>query len=57
MVTMLMMSCVVIQVTPELFVDTTRGEKLRINMDVTLLHIPCSCKQLCLVMVCGICLV
>jgi len=29
-------------VQPELFVDTTRGEKLRINMDITFPKLPCS---------------
>jgi len=29
------------EVRPELFVDTTRGEKLRINMDVTFHNLPC----------------
>jgi len=29
-------------VSPELFVDTSRGEKLRINMDVTFPALPCS---------------
>eukprot|EP01121_Diplochlamys_sp_Union-15-3_P022610 TRINITY_DN968_c0_g1_i5.p1 TRINITY_DN968_c0_g1~~TRINITY_DN968_c0_g1_i5.p1 ORF type:complete len:390 (+),score=53.16 TRINITY_DN968_c0_g1_i5:46-1215(+) len=29
-------------VNPELFVDTTRGEKLRINFDVTFPNMPCS---------------
>jgi len=30
------------EVSPELFVDTSRGEKLRINMDVTFPALPCS---------------
>jgi len=33
-------------VQPELFVDTTRGEKLRINMDITFPKLPCSCSSL-----------
>jgi hypothetical protein len=28
-------------IRPELFVDTTRGEKLRINMDLTFHNLPC----------------
>jgi len=31
-----------VEVQPELFVDTTRGEKLRINMDVMFHNLPCS---------------
>lgn len=27
---------------PELFVDTSRGQKMRINLDVTLPHLPCA---------------
>lgn len=30
------------EVTPQLFVDTTRGEKLRINMDVIFPKLPCA---------------
>jgi len=30
-----------VEVKPELFVDTTRGEKLRINMDVVFHNLPC----------------
>lgn len=30
------------EVTPELYVDTTRGEKLRINMDIVFHNLPCS---------------
>jgi len=30
-----------VEVKPELFVDTTRGEKLRINMDITFHNLPC----------------
>ena len=32
------------EVTPELFVDTTRGQKLRINIDVTFPRMACDCK-------------
>jgi hypothetical protein len=32
-------------VQPELFVDTSRGEKLRINMDVTFPDLPCGCTS------------
>ena len=31
------------EVHPELFVDTSRGQKLQINIDVTFPHIGCSC--------------
>ena len=31
------------EVNPELFVDTSRGQKLRINMDITFPSLPCSC--------------
>jgi hypothetical protein len=31
-----------VEVQPELFVDTSRGEKLRINMDVIFHNLPCS---------------
>jgi len=30
-----------VEVKPELFVDTSRGEKLRINMDITFHNLPC----------------
>ncbi len=33
------------EVNPELFVDTSRGEKLRINMDVTFPNLPCACMN------------
>ncbi|XP_070209579.1 endoplasmic reticulum-Golgi intermediate compartment protein 3-like isoform X2 [Littorina saxatilis] len=29
------------EVHPELFVDTSRGQKLRINIDITFAHLPC----------------
>ena len=32
------------EITPELFVDTTRGQKLRINIDVTFPRMACGCK-------------
>lgn len=31
-------------VQQELFVDTSRGQKLRINMDVTFAKVGCTCK-------------
>jgi len=31
-----------VEIHPELFVDTTRGEKLRINMDIVFQHLPCA---------------
>jgi len=31
-----------IEVRPELFVDTSRGEKLRINMDIVFYNLPCA---------------
>lgn len=34
------------QVTPELFVDTTRGQKLKINVDISFARLPCVCKLL-----------
>jgi len=30
------------EINPELFVDTTRGEKLRINMDIVFHNLPCA---------------
>lgn len=33
-----------LQVTPELYVDTARGEKLRINVDIIFSKLPCVCK-------------
>ena len=32
------------QVRPELFVDTSRGERLQINVDVTFHSLPCACE-------------
>lgn len=31
-------------VQPELFVDTTRGQKLRINIDIDFPKVPCACE-------------
>jgi hypothetical protein len=30
-------------ITPELFVDTSRGQKIKININVRFPHLPCSC--------------
>lgn len=32
-------------VQPELFVDTTRGQKLRINIDIDFPKVPCACES------------
>ena len=34
----------VLQVSPELFVDTTRHQKLKINIDIILPKLPCVCE-------------
>ncbi len=31
------------EVQPELFVDTSRNEKMRINLDIVFPHMPCAC--------------
>ena len=31
------------QIQPELFVDTSRNEKMRINVDIVFHHMPCTC--------------
>ena len=33
------------EVRPQLFVDTSRGEKLKINLDITFHSIPCACMS------------
>jgi len=33
-------------VQQELFVDTSRGQKLKINIDVTLMKVGCMCKHI-----------
>ena len=34
------------EVHPSLFVDTSRGQKLRINIDITFAHLPCGCEYI-----------
>ena len=38
--------CINVQVSPELFVDTARDQKTRINMAVYFPKLPCVCKYL-----------
>jgi len=40
-------------VQQELFVDTSRGQKLKINLDITLMKVGCTCKQFCHVKSCS----
>ena len=38
------------EIHPELFVDTSKGQKLKINIDVTFPTIGCSCKNVSLLL-------
>ena len=40
-----MFACILLQVIPELYVDASRGEKLRINMEIVFPKMPCACKN------------
>ena len=34
-----------LKVNPELFVDTSKGQKIRINLDVSFPRLACACKK------------
>lgn len=44
--------CVFVQVREELYVDTSRGEKLRINFDIDFHRMPCLCECLMTMYLC-----